>query len=227
MVHVPRSRVQLVLVGLVASVGLVVVVVLVSRHGLPGPDVLVRLAEPVRGLGPALPVAFVGVHVLATVTPFPRTAFSLAAGILFGPALGLALALLATTLSAVLALLLVRRVGREAVVRRVHHRALLAVDAHLRRRGWPAVVSLRLVPVVPFWLINYGAGISAVRWAPFAAATLVGAVPGTAAIVLLGGAAGGGGSPTVLVVSVVCGSVGLLGLARERRTATHQSTPGA
>ena len=71
-------------------------------------------------------------------------------------------------------------------------------------------MSLRLIPAVPFSVINYAAGASAVRAAAYTLATLVGLLPGTAAVVILGDALAGDGNPLLVLVSVciassVCG----------------------
>lgn len=222
----PRRRAWWILAAGLILVSLAVTAWLLGvRVPQPDGDTVAGWGEQARGLGAGLPLVFLALHVVVTVTPVPRTAFSLAAGILFGSAEGLALTLLATTVSAVLALLLTRHVGRSAVAARLRHRSARAVDTHLARRGWVAVLSLRLIPVVPFWLINYCAGVSAVRVVPFAAATLVGALPGTAAIVLLGDAVGGSGSPLLLLVSLSCAAVGALVLVLDGRSALRVPVP--
>nr|WP_229746020.1 TVP38/TMEM64 family protein [Rhodococcus trifolii] len=167
--------------------------------------------------GPGFPVAFFVAHVLLTITPIPRTLFTISAGVLFGAATGLLIAVAATTVSAVLAFLLVRWVGRDIVAARLRHPALAAVDARLARRGWLAVGSLRLIAPVPFSVVNYCAGVSAVRVVPFALATLVGVVPGTVGIVLLGNALGGHTDPVLLAVSGSCIALGVVGLVVDAR----------
>lgn len=205
------------LVSGLTVVGLLVVAVLMRNH-LPTASDVAGWAPRLRALGPALPVAFVLVHAVVTVTPVPRTAFTLAAGVLFGPLVGVALTVVGATASAVLALLLVRAVGRDVVATRLRHPAFRSVDARLAGRGWLTVASMRLVPVVPFWAVNYACGVSSVRVVPFALATAVAVVPGTVTLVLLGSAAGGDFSPWVLGVGTVCGLVGLGGLLLVRRT---------
>ena len=137
----------------------------------------VQLRDWARSLGPWFPAAFLVAHIVVTVLPFPRTAFTLAAGLLFGPALGVLLAVAASTASAVIAVLLVRTAGWQ-LSRLVRHRAVETLDARLRERGWPTVLSLRLIPAVPFSVLNYAAGASAVRVWPYTLATLVGLAPG-------------------------------------------------
>jgi uncharacterized membrane protein YdjX (TVP38/TMEM64 family) len=148
--------------------------------------------------------------------PFPRTAFTLAAGLLFGPVLGVALAVTASTASAVIALLLVRAVGWQ-LSRLVRHQTVENLDARLRDRGWIAVISLRLIPAVPFSVLNYAAGASAIRVLPYTLATLAGVLPGTAAVVILGDALTGHVSPLLILVSLCTGLVGVALLAYEIR----------
>ena len=81
--------------------------------------------------------------------------------------------MVASTVSALIALLLVRAAGWQ-LDRLVRHPRVEALDARLRQRGWPAVLSMRLIPAVPFSVLNYAAGASAVRVLPYTLATLVG-----------------------------------------------------
>lgn len=176
----------------------------------------VQLHDWATSVGPWFPLAFLAAHVVVTVFPFPRTVFTLAAGLLFGPALGVALAVLASTLSALIALLGVRAAGWQ-FARLLRHPRVDALDARLRRRGWPAIVSLRLIPAVPFSVLNYAAGASAVRTAPYIASTLVGLFPGTAAVVLLGNAMTGEVNPLLVVVSLATAAVGVALLIYDAR----------
>lgn len=176
----------------------------------------VQLRDWAQTLGPWFPVAFLVAHTVVTVFPFPRTAFTLSAGLLFGPWLGVLLAVLASALSAVGVLILMRVFGWQ-LSRVVRHPRLDSLDARLRQRGWPAVVSLRLIPAIPFSVINYAAGASAVRLVPYTVATLVGLLPGTAAVVVLGDALTGEVSPLLFAVSACTAAVGVALLVYEVR----------
>ncbi len=185
----------------------------------------VELRDWATSLGPWFPVTFLLAHIVVTVLPFPRTAFTLAAGLLFGSVLGVVLAVAASTASAVIALLLVRAAGWQ-LRRLVRHDAVETLDARLRDRGWPSILSLRLIPAVPFSVLNYAAGASAVRLLPYTLATLVGLAPGTAAVVILGDALTGHVSPLLLVVSLCTGAVGVAVLVYEvRHHRRHHQRP--
>jgi uncharacterized membrane protein YdjX (TVP38/TMEM64 family) len=201
-----RTRIM---ITVIAMATLIAVVVLV-----PLPNA-VQMRDWATSVGPWFPLAFMGAHIVVTVLPFPRTAFTLAAGLLFGPALGITIAVTASTLSALTALLLVRALGwrLDAVL---HHPGIEALDTRLRSRGWPAVLSMRLIPAVPFSVLNYAAGASAVRVVPYLAATMVGLLPGTSAVVILGDALTGRVNPLLILVSVCTAALGIGGLAYER-----------
>ncbi|TSD95405.1 TVP38/TMEM64 family protein [Skermania sp. ID1734] len=189
-----------------------VVALFVAAVFIPLPSVE-QVRSWAQSVGPAFPLLFFVAHALITVAPFPRTAFTFTAGVLFGPLLGITIAVSATTISAVLALWLVRAIGREAVAARLTHPAVQAIDTRLARRGWLAVGSLRLIAAVPFSLINYCCGVSAVRAVPFVLATIVGVIPGTIGVVVLGDALSGGTNPALLALSAICIAVGVAGLA--------------
>ena len=162
--QLPKRRVVTLAVAIVILVALALLVPLPTA---------VQLRDWSRSLGPWFPLAFLAAHTVITVFPFPRTAFTLAAGLLFGTGYGVLIAVTASTVSALIALLLVRAGGWQ-LSSLVSHPAIETVDSRLRQRGWLAVLSLRLIPAVPFAVINYAAGASAVRIAPYGLATLVG-----------------------------------------------------
>lgn len=205
--------------------GAALLIVIAAVRFVPLPTAL-QMRDWARDLGPWFPLAFLGAHTIVTVLPFPRTAFTLAAGLLFGTQLGVLLAVVASTASAVLALWAVRALGWKLSA--LHHRpAVKSVDDQLRRRGWIAVMSMRLIPAVPFSVLNYAAGASAVRALPYTLATFVGLLPGTLAVVVLGDALTGHISPTLFPVSLATSAIGVLGILYEirRYKRTHTEIP--
>src|SRR6185312_6242103 len=101
--------------------------------------------------------------------------------------------------------------------RLIRHHAVDRLDERLRARGWQAILSLRLIPAMPFSALNYAAGASAVRLLPYTLATLAGMLPGTAAVVILGDALTGDVSPLLILVSLCTAALGLAGLIYEVR----------
>jgi uncharacterized membrane protein YdjX (TVP38/TMEM64 family) len=124
-------------------------------------------------------LAYVGVTALSLPA---ATVLSLAAGVLFGRWVGTGVVLLAATLGATLgatlAFLSSRYLFRDWVRRRFGAR-LAAVDAGVRRDGAYYLLTLRLVPAFPFFLVNLAMGLTAMRAWTFAWVSLVGMLPGT------------------------------------------------
>ena len=206
--QVPRRQ----LAAIAATIAILVAILLL----VPRPGAL-QLRDWAQSLGPWVPLAFLATHIVVTIFPFPRTAFTLASGLLFGPWLGIPIAVVASTISALLAVVLVRAAGWR-LNRLVPHPRVKALDTRLGQRGWPTVMSMRLIPAVPFSVLNYAAGASAVRVPAYTWATLAGLLPGTAAVVILGDALTNHISPLLILVSLFTASLGVAGLIYEIRT---------
>jgi uncharacterized membrane protein YdjX (TVP38/TMEM64 family) len=202
------------------SAGLLVVAIVALLLYRSGTDLLdIRTAVQAAGLW--APLLFVLLQGMVTVTPVPRTVFTVAAGVLFGGIGGVLLAVAGTSLAAAFAFWLVKLLGGRFVRRHTDHRVMTWVRARLDRSGLLAMVSLRLIPAVPFSAMNYASALSGVRFAPYLLGTVLGVLPGTIGIVILGDAAvGGNPHPAMLLVSVTSGLVGLTGaLIAARRPA--------
>jgi uncharacterized membrane protein YdjX (TVP38/TMEM64 family) len=192
----------------VAVLGVLAVAVLALRHGGGLPDV----RQTVQTAGIWAPLLFVLLQGMITVIPVPRTVFTVAAGVLWGGITGVVLAVAGTSLAAGVAYWLVRLLGARFVERHAHRRGIAWVRARLDRSGLLAMVSLRLIPAVPFSAMNYASALSGVRFPPYLLGTVLGVLPGTIGIVILGDAAvGGNPHPAMLLVSVTSGLVGLTG----------------
>ena len=196
---------RLLLVG--ALLGLVVVAAVFLP--LPSP---VEVRDWALAAGPYFALAFFLAHAVIVALPIPRTVFTLSAGLLFGPVTGLIVAISASAVAATIAFVVVRRMGRDAVAGKLPHPAVEAVDRRLARRGWLAVGSLRLIGAVPYSIVNYCAALSSIRFWPFIVASVIGLAPGTFGVVVLGDALTGHVRPGLLIFSLSCAAIGVVGL---------------
>ncbi|MEU4810649.1 TVP38/TMEM64 family protein [Nocardia fluminea] len=199
---------------LIALAGLAALFVVAMMVPLPGPQ---QIRDWAGDAGPLLPLLFFLFYAVLAIAPVPRTVLTVTSGVLFGPILGSILAMAATAVSATVALLGVRVLGRDRVAEHLTHPAVRAVDDRLARRGWLAVAALRLIPVVPFSILNYCCGLSSVRVAPYLVATVAGSAPGTISTVVLAGSLAGDSHPIAIAVSAICLSIGLIGLIVDLR----------
>jgi uncharacterized membrane protein YdjX (TVP38/TMEM64 family) len=160
---------------------------------------------------------------VVVVGPVPRSALCFLLGVVLGFSAGVAVGLTGGMVGALLAFGLSRTLGRDAVTRLAGPR-LTAVDRALSGRAFTAVLVARVLPFAPFSAVNHAAGLSAVPFRPFAAATALGLVPGTVLQVGAGAAvpeltawAARAGSPVVAAVAVTV-VVGVAVLLWRRRT---------
>ena len=131
---------------------------------------------------PWAPVIFVAVYAAATALAVPGTVLTLAGGALFGFAWGTLYNAVAANIGANAAFGLARGLGRDAVRRLAgsDSKALARLDAAVSRHGFQGLLTLRLIPLVPFNVLNFGSGLLPMRWSTYAAATAIGILPGTA-----------------------------------------------
>jgi uncharacterized membrane protein YdjX (TVP38/TMEM64 family) len=174
----------------------------------------------VSGAGGAGWTAMVLGLALVLLTPVPRSAVSALVGLVAGFGPGLAVALAGGLLAALAAFGLSRTLGRSAAARLAGSR-LARVDALMERRGFVAVLAGRLLPMVPFVVLSYGAGLTAIRWVPYAAGTALGLIPSTVVQVGIGASAGAvaAGAPSLTVLPLFAAAVvlALLGAGAWRR----------
>ena len=132
------------------------------------------LAHPVQSIA-----AFVGIYVLATALSLPgATILTLAGGAVFGLWPGTVIVSFAATIGATLAFLASRYVLREWVRTRFG-RQLNTIDAGIARDGPFYLLTLRLVPLFPFFAINLLMGLTASRIRTFYWVSQLGMLPGT------------------------------------------------
>ncbi len=173
-----RPTVRLSLLGLLAVAALVATV---RAEGLG----VEAARQAAASMGAAGPVVFTLAYAAAVTALLPASGFTVAGGILFGPALGTTTAVAGATLGSVGAFLLGRALGRDAVARLAGPR-IAAIDEHLAEHGFTTLLVVRLVPL-PFSVVTLSAGVTGARLGPYAAATALGILPGTFALAALGG----------------------------------------
>lgn len=170
----------------------------------------------VAARGALAPIAYIAAYAVLTVLMAPGSVVTIAGGALFGAAAGTVLAVVGATLGATLAYLLSRRLGRDQV-EILAGRRMRRADAWLEKRGFWALLVLRLVPLAPFSALNYVAGLTSIRRSHYVMATAVGIIPGAFAFALLGATADRPGSAPFIAAVGLIAVLTLTGAAVGRR----------
>lgn len=148
------------------------------------PGLVAEWLRSVRGsvFAPALAI---GIYVLAGFVAFPVTVLIAATAIAFGPWLGLAYAFAGAMVSAVIMFAIGALVGRRTL-RKLAGRHLRTLDRYLSRSGTLTVMTVRMIPIAPFTLVNLAAGAARVRITDFLAGSILGLAPGIAIMTAMG-----------------------------------------
>ncbi|MDE2845919.1 MAG: TVP38/TMEM64 family protein [Gemmatimonadota bacterium] len=141
------------------------------------PVVMEGFFESIEGFWWA-PLVFIGVYVLLTVLGVPMVILTFFAGFTFGALEGALYVMIGANIGANLAFDLARYLGRDFVSRYIKG-PIDRIDRRLRKKGFLRMLQLRLIPVIPFNVLNFAAGLSGLRKLHFALATMIGITPGT------------------------------------------------
>ena len=200
-----------VLVALIASYFIFDLGTYLSFEGIKA---LVADAQQIYQDNPILVIAvFFAIYVIATAASFPGAAFlTLAAGALFGLYTGTIVVSFASTLGATLAFLASRYVLRDSIESKFGDR-LKGINEGLERDGAFYLFTLRMVPAVPFFVINLVMGLTRIKTLTYALVSQVGMLLGTAIYVNAGTQLATLESPAGIFTPTIIGSFVLLGIA--------------
>ena len=119
------------------------------------------------------PILFMLAFAIACVLWIPASVFLIAAGVIWGWQLGSLYSITAALLGAVMSYYVSRFIGAEAMAKFGGAK----VARYLERAGFQTMLILRLIPLFPFAVLNYGAGIAGVRARDFFFSTALGVLP--------------------------------------------------
>jgi uncharacterized membrane protein YdjX (TVP38/TMEM64 family) len=166
-----------------------------------GPSQVAELLETVAASRWGAAGFFV-VYVIAIVFLLPGTVGTLTTGALFGFAGGFPLAIAAQTVGAVLSFIVARTFGRKGCQELLNGR-LTPLDHWFGQRDFLTILILRMVPVMPFNVLNYGSGLGSIRLSRYVPATVLGLLPGTAVTTLAASRAKDPTDPVFIVAAVL------------------------
>ena len=150
------------------------------------------------------PLTYVALYATLAALSFPAGALlTVTGGLLFGPVLGCALAVTGATSGAIM-LFLAARSALAETLRNRGGAVMRATRERLARDGFSYLLALRLLPVVPFWLVNLAGALCGMRLVPFVLATAIGIIPVAFVFATVGAGIGdvlaAGGKPDLSII---------------------------
>ena len=216
--------------GRALLLALLVAAIVAAAVGMPLRQWLVNGAHWAEHHRYAVAGLFIVAYTGATVLAVPGTILTLGAGFLFGLALGAPLVSAGSLLGAIAAFLIGRFYMKDWVAKRVARSPRLqALAAVTRYDGFTIVLLARLSPLLPYNVLNYVFGLTAVRFRDYVLGSWLGMLPATVLYVYIGSLTKTFASPTEdnldaagarrdLLVTGLLATVGLVAVIARRAT---------
>jgi uncharacterized membrane protein YdjX (TVP38/TMEM64 family) len=154
------------------------------------------------------PLLLVVMYAVGALCAVPASLFIIAAGAIWGWLFGGTLALVGGMVGAMASFFAGRFLGAALPERQGRTRDLL--DRHLRDASFRSQLIVRLLPILPFAVVNYGSGIARVRTSSFFISTFLGLIPSnyvfawSADEIFNGSLTGGGVMLRLFTVAAIC-----------------------
>lgn len=146
----------------------------------------VELQAFIERAGVWAPIVYIAIYIVATSLLLPSTALNVTGGAIFGPVWGVVWTSIGAVLAASLAFLFTRTIGHDFISKQFSHRRWPSMDEEVRRNGVSYIFAIRLLPIFPYGLVNYVAGLTPISFKSYLLGTIPGTVMGVFPFVLIG-----------------------------------------
>lgn len=134
-----------------------------------------EIKEFIQGKGIMAPAIYVALLSSLPLLLFPDSVLVIAGGMIFGLFWGTVLTTIGSLIGAAIAFYISRKLGQQVVKKLIKKEVVLFEK---KNSGFFLILMLRLIPLFPFKIVSYSAGLSDVRFRDFVLATTIGSMPG-------------------------------------------------
>ncbi|MFQ5952718.1 MAG: TVP38/TMEM64 family protein [Candidatus Omnitrophota bacterium] len=148
------------------------------------------IRDYIQSFGQLAALVYVIAYTLNTISVIPPIApLSLTAGLVFGAFWGAILLMTAAMIGTSATFMISRFFGR-GLVERLLKGKFKNLDEKLERNGFMTVLFFRVIPIVPYEVLNYAGGLSKIKFKDYFLATFLGLIPGVVVAAFFGGSLG-------------------------------------
>lgn len=123
------------------------------------------------------PIIYIIMFALVPLTLFPDSILAISGGLLFGLYKGYIYTAIGALIGATISFYISKKLGRN-IVKKFTKDKLDNIENIINNNGFYIIFLLRLIPLFPFDVISYGAGLTKVKYKDFILATFLGTIPG-------------------------------------------------
>ena len=148
------------------------------------------LRDFIQSFGKLAVLAYIIAYVLNTVSIMPPiAALSLTAGLVFGAVWGALYLMMGAMIGTIATFLISRYFGR-ALIEKMLKGKFKDLDVKLANNGFMTILFFRVIPLVPYEVLNYAGGLSRIKFKDYFFATFLGLIPGVIVSAFFGGSLG-------------------------------------
>jgi len=140
----------------------------------------------IEGFGIWIPVIYCLIYLIAVFIPHAGTVMTIVGGLLFTPFFGTAIVITISSLGSVFPFLLAKKFGRRYIKSKIEKTKYKKYLNRTDENSFMFILYMRLIPLIPYELQNYIAGLVDISTGKFILATFIGLLPGTFALIYLG-----------------------------------------
>lgn len=136
-----------------------------------------KLKEFINSYGKIAPIVYILLFTFVPLTFFPDAVLAIAGGMAFGVVKGTLYTVIGALLGGSLAFFIASYFGKDLILKLTKNKHSFDFLSK-GNREFLTILTLRLIPLIPFDVISYGSGLTGVKFKNFILATLIGIVPG-------------------------------------------------
>lgn len=174
-----RSRITVVAIALVCIIATIVGIYLLG--GINQQELQLWLQK----MGIWAPIFYILIYSIATICILPSTPLNLSGGAIFGSVWGTVWTSIAAILAAMLSFAFSRTIGRNFVEKKLVGK-WQSIDREMHHGGFFYMFAIRLLPLIPYGMVNFAAGLTSIKFRDYFLGTFLGTVPGILPFVMMG-----------------------------------------
>lgn len=140
----------------------------------------------VESFGVWTPIVYCVLYLIAVYIPYAGTAMTVVGGTIFNPIIGTLLVITLSSIGSVGPFLVAKKIGRKRIKERIEKTKYKKYLHHTNKNSFMYLLYMRLIPIIPYELQNYIAGLVDISIGKFILATFAGLLPGTIFLIYLG-----------------------------------------
>lgn len=160
-------------------------------------------------LGIFAPLLYIFLYILATILLLPSTPLNVSGGLIFGFWGGLFWTATGAIIAAIVSFAYSRFLGRKWAKKRFGV-YLQKLDKEIKRGAMGYIFAIRLLPLIPYGIVNFGAGLTSISEKDYIFGTIFGTIPGILPFVMMGAGISAMGKGDMWMITLSLALTGLL-----------------